>query len=242
MFHFSKHQHKFSPTYLSCVSVVFFSEPGPVVHSSSVKIPCGMALLRNTPPPQVLSSRGSSSKVFSSIHKIKIDNQDEMEDIGQRVVPQPIIQCTMLARTRTITSDAGCFTTVHSGTRGKMKDKHELITLNERALLQVFLAISKFRGNLIQCFHAKVNLFKTLEKGLLFHQIRSPAIVLYDTLPAVGMEKVECMKTKDDENQKVRLTPRVPRVVLKNDLAIRSTRCLPTMVPAPYRSRRSAIR
>ena len=35
------------------------------------------------------------------------------------------------------------------------------------------------------------------------------------TLPAVCMEKVVCMKTKDELHQKVRLTPRVPQVVLK---------------------------
>ena len=62
MFHFSQHQHKFSPTYLSCVSVVFFSEPGPVVHASLVEIHGRMALLRNAPPPQVVCPRGSGSK------------------------------------------------------------------------------------------------------------------------------------------------------------------------------------
>ena len=36
------------------------------------------------------------------------------------------------------------------------------------------------------------------EKGLMFHQTRSRAIVLYDTLPAVCIEKVVCMKTKDE--------------------------------------------
>ena len=53
-------------------------------------------------------------------------------------------------------------------------------------------------------------------KGLLFYQTRSHAIVLYDTLPAVCIEKVVCMKTKDELFQKVRLTPRVPRVVKSN--------------------------
>ena len=76
-----------------------------------------------------------------------------------------------------------------------------------------FSGSQKFRGNLMQCFDAKVNLFRTLEKGLLFHQTRSHATVLYDTLPAFCMEIVESMKRKGDQNQKVRLTPRVPRVV-----------------------------
>ena len=41
------------------------------------------------------------------------------------------------------------------------------------------------------------NLKLAQERGLLFYQTRSHAIVLYDTLPAVCIEKVVCMKTKD---------------------------------------------
>ena len=55
---------------------------------------------------------------------------------------------------------------------------------------------------------------------MLFYQTRSHAIVLNDTLPAVCIEKVVCMKTKDELYQKVRLTPRVPRVVLKSNSRI----------------------
>ena len=58
------------------------------------------------------------------------------------------------------------------------------------------------------------------EKGLLFYQTRSHAVVLYDTLPAVCMEKLVRMNTKDELFQKVRLTPRVPRVVLKSNSQI----------------------
>ena len=60
------------------------------------------------------------------------------------------------------------------------------------------------------------NLKLVQEKGLLFYQTRSHAIVFYDTLPAVCIEKVVCMKTKDELYQKVSLTPRIPRVVLKS--------------------------
>ena len=60
------------------------------------------------------------------------------------------------------------------------------------------------------------NLKLAQEKELQFYQTRSHAIVLYDTLPAVCIEKVVCMKPKDEQNQKVRLTPRAPRVVLKS--------------------------
>ena len=49
------------------------------------------------------------------------------------------------------------------------------------------------------------NLKLVQEKGLLFYQTKSHAIVLYDTLPAVCIEKVVRMKTKDEPYQKVRL-------------------------------------
>ena len=53
-----------------------------------------------------------------------------------------------------------------------------------------------------------------------FYQTRSHAIVLYDTLPAVCIENVVCMKTKDELFQKVRLTPRLPRVILRSNSQI----------------------
>ena len=64
------------------------------------------------------------------------------------------------------------------------------------------------------------NLKLAQERGLQFYQTRSHAIVLYNTLPAVCIEKVVCMKTKDEIYQKVRLTPRVPRVVFKSNSQI----------------------
>ena len=67
-------------------------------------------------------------------------------------------------------------------------------------------------GNLIRIQLFWCNLRFPHEKGLLFYQTGSHAIVLYDTLPAVCIEKVVCMKTKDELYQKVRLTPRLPRV------------------------------
>ena len=59
------------------------------------------------------------------------------------------------------------------------------------------------------------NLNLAQERGLLFYQTRSHAIVLYDTLPAVCIEKAVCMKTKEELHQKVRLTLRLSLVVLK---------------------------
>ena len=61
------------------------------------------------------------------------------------------------------------------------------------------------------------NLKLAQEKGWLFYQTRSHAIVLFDTLPAVCIETVVCMKTRDELFQKVRLTPRAPRVVLTSN-------------------------
>ena len=62
------------------------------------------------------------------------------------------------------------------------------------------------------------------ERGLQFYQTRSHAVVLYNTLPAACIEKAVCMKTTDELYQKVRLTPRVPRVFLKIELAAWSAR------------------
>ena len=50
-----------------------------------------------------------------------------------------------------------------------------------------------------------------------FYQTRSHAAFLHNTLPAACIEIAVCMKTKDELHQKVRLTPRVPRVLLKSN-------------------------
>ena len=62
------------------------------------------------------------------------------------------------------------------------------------------------------------NLKLAQDKGLLFYQTRSHAVVLYNTVPAACMEKAVWMKTQEELYQKVRLTPRMPRVVLKSNL------------------------
>ena len=59
------------------------------------------------------------------------------------------------------------------------------------------------------------NLKLTQEKGLQFYQTRLHAVVLYNTQPAVRIERAVCMKTQEELYQKVRLIPRLPRVVLK---------------------------
>ena len=45
----------------------------------------------------------------------------------------------------------------------------------------------------------------------------SHAVVLHNTLPATSIEKAVCLKKQDELYQKVRFTPRVPRVVLKSN-------------------------
>ena len=60
------------------------------------------------------------------------------------------------------------------------------------------------------------NLKLAQEKGLQFYQARSHAIVLCNTLPAVSIEKVVCMKTEEELYHKVRLAPRLQRVLYSN--------------------------
>ena len=64
------------------------------------------------------------------------------------------------------------------------------------------------------------NLKLAQEKGLRIYQTRSHAIVLYDTQPAVCIEKVVCMNPKDELFQKVRWVPGAPRVVLRSNSKI----------------------
>ena len=53
------------------------------------------------------------------------------------------------------------------------------------------------------------------EEGLQFYQTRSHAIVLYNTLSAICIEKAVCMKMKEELYHMVYLSPRLQRVVLK---------------------------
>ena len=61
------------------------------------------------------------------------------------------------------------------------------------------------------------NLKLAQEKGLQLYQTRSHAVVLCNTLPAACIEKAVCMKTQQELYQTVRLTPRLPWVVLKSN-------------------------
>ena len=59
------------------------------------------------------------------------------------------------------------------------------------------------------------NLKLAQKRGLQFYQTRSHAIVLYNTLPAICIEKAVCMKTKEELYHKVYQSPRLPSDVLK---------------------------
>ena len=72
----------------------------------------------------------------------------------------------------------------------------------------------KILGNLIKIVYC-CNLKLAQKRGLQFYQTRSHAIVLYNTLLAVCIEKLVCVKTKEELYHKVYLTPGLPRVVLK---------------------------
>ena len=69
--------------------------------------------------------------------------------------------------------------------------------------LHEYLETNHFKTQFFWC-----NLWSVQERGLQFYQTRSNAVVLYDTLPAVFIEKAICMKTKEQLYQR-------PRVVLK---------------------------
>ena len=71
---------------------------------------------------------------------------------------------------------------------------------------------TRILGNVLWC-----NLKLAQERGQQFYQTRSHAVVLHNTLPAACIEKAVYMKTTDELFQKVRLTPRAPRVVLKSN-------------------------
>ena len=55
-------------------------------------------------------------------------------------------------------------------------------------------------------------------KGFKFHQTRSNAIILYDTLPAYCVSKVVVMKSGETKNEKVYASPWLPpKISLKHD-------------------------
>ena len=66
--------------------------------------------------------------------------------------------------------------------------------------------LTKILGNHFRVYWCKLMLAQ--EKGLQFYQTRSHAVVLYDTLPAEFIEKVICMKPKEQLYQRASARPR----------------------------------
>ena len=62
------------------------------------------------------------------------------------------------------------------------------------------------------------NLQLAQRKGLQFFQTRSHAITLSDTLPAICIDKVVCMKTREELYCKIYGSPKLPRVTLVPNL------------------------
>ena len=80
-------------------------------------------------------------------------------------------------------------------------------------------------GSAFKIIYFGLNLkLRPKERSGNFYPTRSHAVVLCNTLPAACIEKAVRMKTQDELYQKVRLTQRMPRVVLKIEFAIWSTR------------------
>ena len=79
----TEHFLTFSFFYLSCVVVVFFSQPRPVVHVSNYPLRRSTAgwLLRNTPPPQVMSPKGIElNRILVKPQNQITDDQDGIEE------------------------------------------------------------------------------------------------------------------------------------------------------------------
>ena len=132
--------HRISLTYLSCVAVVFFSQPRPVVHVSNYPRQDGTST-------GFRSSTGHEpngielNRILVKPQNQRIDDQDDIEEIGfKTVVLQPIIDtlssrfgrehcdaARLGPRRRAITWDAG-FTTLYTGTRWRTNASFSLWT------------------------------------------------------------------------------------------------------------------
>ena len=81
------------------------------------------------------------------------------------------------------------------------------------------IAVYKNTWKLDQITAYQCNLKVAQKKGLQFYQTRSDAIVLYNTSPAICIEKVVYMKSGEELRNKVYQSPRLSRkAVLKPNL------------------------
>ena len=90
----------------------------------------------------------------------------------------------------------------------------ETIDLEAPRLAQYMHKAWKKHQNTV--FWVDINLAQ--KKGLKFHQTRSNAIILYETLPACCIPKVVRMETEEVIYEKVYASPRpTPKISLKRD-------------------------
>ena len=139
-------------SYFSCVAVVLFSEPRPVVHAPIY--------------PLWRSTAGWHFNGIPLLHRLWDQEDRAQQDSGQptksnnwrpgwswgnwcqTVVPQPIIDAPILRFSKKHCDAARLSNYVRGwlhhclyGNERKMKDKHELITLNEKAWWSILLGI-----------------------------------------------------------------------------------------------------
>ena len=87
---------------------------------------------------------------------------------------------------------------------------------DEQGLWETFCDLSKARiapyknpWKPLQDTVNRCNLLLAQERGLEFYQTKCNAVVLYDTLPAAGIEKAICVKTEEQLDQRESARPRV---------------------------------
>ena len=97
-----------------------------------------------------------------------------------------------------------------------LADQHKEV---EYHLTNPRIAVYKNHSTIHQNTVNGCNLTVVQKKGLQFYQTRSNAIILYNSLPAIRIEKVVYMKSGEELYNKVCQSPRLPqRAVLKPNL------------------------
>ena len=179
-------------------------------------------------------------RIFSSIHKIKIDDQDDMGDWSNRSPSAIHWAFDFGSKTNKYVRCWHHHCTFgnerkNGETRGYHSERKSFVTGFSRDLevSGKLDAVFSCQSESIQNIRERISVLP--EKG----RMQSSSTTHYQLVAW----RVQCMKTKDEQNQKVRLTPRVPRVVSKtNSQCGQQDVCQRRFHPALYRSRRSAIR
>ena len=142
----TEHQHKFSLFYLSYVTVALFSEPRPVVHASIYPRQDGTSTEFHSStgyePKRYEPKRIELNRILVNPQNQMIDDQDEEIGVKTLSCSQSLVQsaydsaesiATPPTRTSKTSNYVRCWLHCFYGNERKMKGKHELITLNEKA-------------------------------------------------------------------------------------------------------------